>query len=274
MIKIIFPPGSYGTFLTKCLYHFSNLNNNLDKINFLFDANGSSHDFRLNNCSKNLIKCGHIETLDIDYFVDRVITMLPDSQHYLDYFDNQFIKQEFEQTVKYINNYFSFEEINKKLQTSWNYTGNYDHNTPKWIVREWTSFWINDCLIESYNTDKYQKILSLEYYNVNEIFDNLYLLIEKIAKTLNLKLIASKQEIDQTQLKFVQHQRLHNIQLKCQEWVYNITQGNNVSSPCVTIFDEAYVQMLLRTRGYEIKCEGLNDFPSDSSKMLEIIYTN
>jgi len=274
MIKILFPPGCYGTFLTKCLYYFSDLNKDLNKINFSFDANGSSHDFRLNSRSKNIIKCGHVETLQIDLLKDKIITLLPNNLHHLDYFDNQYIKNEFEQTVKYIHSHFSSEEINKKLQTCWNYNGNYNHNTPKWIVREWTSFWINDCLKKSYNVDRYREILSIGQYDVNEIFNNLYLLIETIIQVLDLKLVASKQEIDQTQYKFVQHQRLHNIQLKCQEWVYNIIQGNNVNSPCVTIFDEAYVQMLLRTQGYEIQCDGLNDFPSDSSKMSHIIYKN
>jgi hypothetical protein len=273
MIKIIFAPGCYGTFLTKCLYYFSNLNDNFDKVDFLFDANGSSHDFRSNKHKTSVIDCGHIETLDIDYSVDQVITLLPDSRNYLDYFDNQYIKQEIGHIIGFINSCFSAEETNKKIQTGWGQIENFNSNTPRWIIREWTSFWIDSCLTAAYNSDKYYKVPSLGYYHVSEIFDDLYLLIEKIVAMLGLTLTTPRHEIERIHHKFVQQQKMHNIQLRCQSWVNNIIQGNeNTNSPCITIFDEAYVQMLLRKNGYEIQCNELDKFPTNSKGMIQIIY--
>jgi hypothetical protein len=101
------------------------------------------------------------------------------------------------------------------------------------------------------------------------------LLIEKIIQDLGLKLMVTEEIIKQVQIKFIQHQKLHNIQLKCHTWVDSIIKGiENKNSPCITIFDEAYVQMLLRNQGYEIQCHELNDFPKNSSDMIRVTYKN
>ena len=68
-------------------------------------------------------------------------------------------------------------------------------------------------------------------------------------------------------------QYYHNIQLKCLEWVKScLTNTQSLLSPCKTIFDEAYVQHLIRQSGNEIQCDGLTAFPATSDEMKLIIY--
>ena len=50
--------------------------------------------------------------------------------------------------------------------------------------------------------------------------------------------------------------------------------NNNTASPCQTMLDEAYVQHCLREQGYEIRCDGLDTFPTNSSDLRELIYEN
>ena len=50
--------------------------------------------------------------------------------------------------------------------------------------------------------------------------------------------------------------------------------NNNTDSPCQTLIDEAYVQHSLREQGYEIQCDGLDTFPTNSRDLREIIYEN
>jgi len=273
MIKVLFAPGTYGTFLSKCIYYFSDLSNQASPMSFNFDHTGSSHDFRDVDEAKSIIKYGHINALHINYQVDSVITLIPNTEHFLDYYNNQYIKEAQNHTISYIRSYFSPDEIKATLREHWNFTEPFDHNVPEWILREWTSFWINDILQESYSPTKYQNISSLAQYDVNEIFNDLYLLLEKITQVLDLKILIPKIEIEKIQNQFILHQKLHGIQKKCKDWVLSIIQKkNNIASPCSTIFDEAYVQFLLKNNGYEIQCQNLNVFPVTSTEMIKIIH--
>ena len=41
-----------------------------------------------------------------------------------------------------------------------------------------------------------------------------------------------------------------------------------------TMLDEAYIQHCLREKGYEIRCDGLDVFPTTSRDLRELIYEN
>lgn len=268
MINVLFPPGCYGTFLAKCLYKLTSLNQTGD-CNFVFDEYGSSHDHRLIN-TRHIINYGHV----INYInpMDSLVVIVPCKHHYLDYFDNQFCKNEKEHICNYIHTLYSANEVQYKLLQSWNYSDPLTDNTPTWILREWCSFWIHDCLDQSYSVQKYQGFDRATYVSTQEIFKNLYTLVSNLAADLSLTVTVDKQEIAKIQKNFVKNQKLHGIQKKCQLWVRDIIEGKNSISPCRTIFDEAFVQHLLRTHGYEIKCNELNLYPTNASEFNKIIY--
>ena len=103
MIKVYFPPGCYGTYLSQCVYSYTNLR--VEQFeDFAFSETGNSHQHRYNNHTKSVINCGHIETLEFDKTVDTVV-VLPHNDHMLDYFNNQFVKRNVFIVSRYISIY-------------------------------------------------------------------------------------------------------------------------------------------------------------------------
>jgi hypothetical protein len=80
----------------------------------------------------------------------------------------------------------------------------------------------------------------------------------------------SEENIKNNHRLFLEKQSYHNSQKRIINWVDNIVNNIDAESPCRTILDEAYVQHLLRNRGYEIQCDGLNLFPATALKLKKI----
>jgi hypothetical protein len=273
MLTIVYAPGCYGTFLAKCFYYLTNLSGN-EKLSvidaFNFDKDGSSHDFRKNQNAKGKIAYKHASELTAAN--TQLLSILPCRDHQLDYFDNQFCKQEKKQIVSYSHILFSKDQIEQKLIDGWNYREPLSQNTPRWILREWFSFWLKDCLDRSYDINVYQQLPAKFYTSTLEIFTDLYGILKRGCTQYELTINASMSQVQEIQRQFVKSQTLHNVQKLCDQWVNNIIELQDQASPCLTIFDESWVQHQLRVRGYEIQCDGLDFFPSDSISMAKKIY--
>lgn len=267
MIKVLYNPGCYGTYIARCLYSYTNLRQG-EYVPFTFDSSGSSHILRSNHDAGLNIGYGHPGQLLIDS-TDRVITVLTDSDHFLDYYNNQFHKQGKKHITNYIKNHFTLDEITAKLKNHWNYTKSFDESVPRWILREFCSFWLQDCLTNAYTITQYQDIS----ISTQDIFLNFINRFRHLCQVLDLTINIESDLILEDNKNFSSSQYYHDIQLKCQEWAKSCLPNAQVSlSPCKTILDEAYVQHLLRQRGYEIQCDGLNTFPTTSDEMKSIIY--
>jgi len=269
MITVLFPPGCYGTFLSNCIYKFSELNEDLSR-SLAFDEQGSSHSFRYDRYAKTKISTHHIDTHQPggDTFV-----ILPKLEHALDYFNNQFAKQELGNLVDYICNHFSIEEIKFKLSSNWNYHSGLSVNTPAWILREWCSLWLNDCLTESYGQEKYAIQSACAIIDTDDLFDSFVPTIHNILTSLSLSCQVTDATLEKTASDFKKVQLFHNSQMKCNKWITDVIDSkfdNNIDLN--TIFDEAYIQQQLRFRGWEIKCDGLNMFPRSSLTMKQLLY--
>ena len=53
--------------------------------------------------------------------------------------------------------------------------------------------------------------------------------------------------------------------------VESVTSTNNFALDNLTCLDEIVIQHKLRTKGYEIKCNGLNTFPTTMQQLRDII---
>jgi len=277
MIQIIYAPGCYGTFLARCLYTFTDLSDdgshsNVD-VEFAFDTNGSSHIFRKNINSRGRLIYTHLPLMQY-LETDQYITLIPCSKNFLDYFDNQFAKQEKQQIVSYIQSIFSPEEIHQKLANGWNYMKPLETTTPRWILREWCSLWIEDFFSSCYAVGSYSALPALVQISTQKLFADLSEVVGQIADTLGLKLLVSSTQIEAIQKQFVSAQPYHDIQNRCDIWVERLLQGYNDPTPCLTLFDEAWVQHRLRLLGYEIQCDGLINFPRNAKDLSVIIYEN
>jgi hypothetical protein len=238
-----------------------------------FDNNGSSHHF----WSKKeqllpIIRYGHTDDPSLDIHADHVVTILPCQEHRLDYYNNQFFKTEHEQLINYVLTQISKDEAVYKLNTHWEYTGEFDNNVPRWIMREWSSFWINDVLTQSYHLDEYSKIDSTIQLLTQDIFENWTESFAKLAQTLNHALTVDADTIKKQHEQFLKLQKFHNIQLRCEQYVADLINGVDSNITLYSIFDEAYIQQLLRQHNIEIRCNGLDVFPSTTHQLRDLTY--
>jgi len=272
MIKIVYPPGCYGNYLARCIYTYTNLRQ--EKFTPLdFDKNGSSHVYRDKNLGAHqFIKIGHLNQMQLNP-EDIIISLLPDNDHNLDYYNNQFFKQENGQIIKYIKNQLDKKQISEKVNNYWGYQDGFNNLTPRWILREWCSFWLTDAWNDSYSVKNYSSISNSIPINSTQLVENFDTVFYKLIRDLKLTLTVDLDIINQTHSKFFIKQRFYNSQLKCQQWVnkvFDTTESAEITFD--TIFDESYIQYLLRSRGFEIECNELNQFPSQTNELKKIIY--
>jgi hypothetical protein len=270
MINVLFSIGCYGTYLSRCIYNYTNLRSE-EFCPLTFDSAGSSHEHRQNTIAKQLVWTGHLKTFN-PTISDQTIIVLPNLSHWLDYYNNQFHKNQNQQLVEYILSHLSTTDINCKLKDGWGYNKPFDITVPRWILREFFSLWIADCLTTVYSKEQYNNITNQITIDTQDIILNFNETLDAICQKCNLTLTVDLEIITQTHDRFIASQHYLNSQLNCQAWVTDTILDKNSLSPARTIFDEAYIQHIFRTHGYEIECDGLNDFPTLSTDLKKIIY--
>jgi hypothetical protein len=250
MIHVTWQPGTYGSYIMQSIYAYSNLGND---YNFSIDTTGSSHDFRDSNLRKKYFICDHECAKKSDVCIIGNIT------HGLDYLNNQFTKHDTNNIFKSIEKSFPNEfEAKFKLWPS----------VANWVIREWISFWIKDNIKASYSQLPHADIIASDLFNTDlNIFP-------EIINRLGLTVTVNDATMKYNQSNWIKQQRYHNSQHRCNKWVQDIVKGIKSESPCQTILDEAYVQHCLREQGYEIRCDGLDIFPKNSSDLRELVYEN
>jgi hypothetical protein len=272
MINIIAPPGCYGTYISRCLHHYTSTDGNylLD-----FDTYGSSHAFRELSSSIKKSSLSHwhddndVQAIDADNTV--IITCSTD--HHLDYYDNQFYKQSRGNLVEYMTETAGIDTIQDRLQQGWQYTNKFDDNIPRWIIREYCSFWQSDCWAHSYNNSRYLSLPHVYNFSCQDLWDtDMWQLMNTVGQKLKKKIHAPEDTVHKNHLAFLNCQKYHGIQQRCEQFVKNTIDSVHTDSPCISVFDEAYVQYLLRVQGYEILCHDLNQFPTTSTQLAKTIY--
>ena len=270
MIKIYFAPGCYGNYLGQCLYYFTNLSD--QKIgNFEIDQTGSSHSFRYNSHAKKYLQVGHPAADTTASSQDILIAIINDSQHWLDYYNNHFIKQQQSQITKNISENFSLQEVENKLKNQWNYSGSLDH-APKWILREFLSLCIRDVLHNGYGTYNFDINTATATISTQDFFIDFLNQFKKLCSQLSLQINVNDDTIIANNKLFIDAQQYHGSQLACEHWAQSIINKIKAPSPIQTVIDEAYVQHCLRQLGYEIQCNDLDQFADSADKMADLIY--
>lgn len=268
-VKILYPVGCYGNYLARCIYYYTTLGPGTQVL-FDFDDAGSSHTFRDDVLAQQSIECGHPGTMIMTDH-DAVVAVVPDSRHCLDYYNNQFVKQNHADIVKHLQLQLPEYEIESKLR-EWGYYDKFDHQTPVWILREFLSFWMTDSWDQAYNRDS---MLSASHITIEaeNIVENLKQSISTVAWQLGLEVTAEPETIDTNHNEFKRKQQYLYSQFRCTRWVNSLIDNEtNGTIPIKTIFDEAYIQHLLREHGYGIRCDGLDQFPNQLADMQKLIY--
>ena len=261
MIHICWPQGCYGSYVMQSIYAYSNLGNN-NKL-LIDDNTGSSHTFRIWAVENEIFKPSHRYSSNVDVFVNPVIA------HRLDYLNNSLTKEENNDPIQLFKK--SFPDSYEADTAKWN-----THRI--WTQREWASFCINAWLSTSYTPIEDLKHITFpvvkNWFNTTDLFDTNINVFPDIINRLGLTVTADTATMKANQQQWIEKQIYHNSQHRCNTWVQDILKGNNTTSPCQTILDEAYVQHCLRKQGYEIRCDGLDAFPRTSSELKELLYEN
>lgn len=271
MIKICYPPGCYGSYLSRCIYNYSNLRTQELDL-FQFDKFGSSHDHRDRTKDLGIIQIDHLNNkMSFDH-ADNTLVILPCNDHMLDYFNNVLMKANAGQPLNHLKTLFRQSDIEIKLSQGWKYVYGVNDQIPTWILREFISFWIKDCFDNGYSIKNYQEVPHKICITTQNIFLDFLNIISEIFEVFGLQVMVNESVIVDNHLKFLQAQKYHQSQFRCEQWCNDILTEKVSATPCNTIFDEVYVQYFLRKQGFEIQCDGLNVFPATSTAMIKIIY--
>jgi hypothetical protein len=270
MINVYFLPGCYGTYFAQCVYNYTNLRTNTFR-NFEFSNNGSSHSYRLNVDAWSVIQPRHFKQTDT-IENNQIVSIVPCAEHRLDYYNNQFIKQQHGHLIDYVLTQMSYDSAKEKLKKQWNYTGEFNSTVPQWIMREWCSYWINDVLNSLYDPACYEGLNSVVQFTTQDIFENYINTLYKVVAKLELTITVDIDIINYQHTKFLTLQQFHNSQNKCHQYVTDLIAGNNSNMSLCSIFEEAYIQHLLRQHNLELKCDGLDTFPTTTQHLGTLIY--
>lgn len=273
MIHVVYPQGCYGSYLMQCIYIYSDLGNKTTKPKLkINNKTGSSHQIRESDIVKKYFEFYHLtDVIPYKTRYKNSIVVLPSSNNLLDYMDNQYLKRENGNIIDWIKTQESENIIKNKLSKFWNYSG-YLNNCPNWIFREYISFFIKDSWSFGYDRNFYEKFPSDIKIETNQLFDVSNSAVIDIIHNLGLSLVCDFDEIKESTKYWIGTQKFHNIQNKCDSWINSIISNSYQKNPCLTIIDEAYVQMELRKMGYEIRCDGLIEFPESSLDMHKLVY--
>ena len=269
MIRVLFPPGCYGHYLTGCLYTYTNLNTT--NFDFKLGEDGSSHAFWTHSdCKTKIINQHSFGGGDKYDGPTSTITIIPEPDHYLDYINNQYCKFYKYDLDKFLQDKWWQEDLKLKLSTKWNIQDS--QQAPRWILREYYSFVFLDFLEMNYDRQTYVESKCVASISAQDFFKNFVPVFEKLCQQLNLDL-----DIDQlcsTHEIFLTKQIYHNTQLQIDQWIQDLVSYGTPQSPnpCRTFLDEIYVQAKLRKSGHEIRCDGLEQFPRDFEHMKHLIY--
>lgn len=222
-----------------------------------------------------MIQRDHVNNVLTFDITDNTVVILPVKQQRLDYLNNAFMKYNKGDIIKNLLETVGpqgIDEISHKLSQGWNYTGGFSHTTPRWIVREFVSTWISELLNDCYSEKKYQLVPNKLCITTNDILLDCQNTLLKVFDVLNLQSKVSESDIMTNHQDFLNAQKYVGSQIRCDQWCDDVLKGKYSNTPCQTIFDEIYVQDRLRTKGFEIKCDKLDEFPLTSTALIEIIY--
>lgn len=282
-VLIVYPIGAYGTFLEWCLNYFSGklINDDLP-----FKSNGSSHKFK----GFPLDFPGSITTndylsSDITYDIARTHWLdTPGSRNnvstyinsYKDYF--KFVikihaDQDYNLLVLHnILTKVNFEGKNDFIKTLNEVSHIYDYDAV-WIKREKLSLIIQylHSYWNYYETDSANQLT----ITVSDLITNLKETLKLIFDRLNFKFDPDRlAKIDWVIEHWLALQKYKDIDKLCRNIIESTLNNINYawSKENLTIYDEAYIQMCLRTlHNTELRCYNLNEFPTDSIDLRKIL---
>jgi len=290
-VAIVFSGGAYGTYLEWCLTTLVNNNG----ISEPFTENGNSHKFVGNQA--NMVEWRdyvvgkeqhkfvrvHPKQFSNDCIRDSLCEIANDTTHVIYLYPSQ------QDVLLTVNNYFykiynswfeySFSKhINPdKIYLNWPIEPNTPADQiPDWIKREFLSFYLMPAWFDQVDWGQpldhnCQTLLGITVHDL--LFDFVDTLL-KIEKFCNLKYQILPQDLLPAHAKNLKLQRYLDHDRVCNAVVDSIKNNSNINWDTLSLPSEAWIQWSLRNIGYEIKCHGLDVFPTNSDSLRDILYVS
>jgi hypothetical protein len=147
-------------------------------------------------------------------------------------------------------------------------------DVPQWIKREFLSFylmpnWLSQIEWDQLLTWSNPKCLVI---TVDDLLHNIESTISKIKEFCNLKFERPVSDLLPYHQINLQKQKYLNEDRLCAEIVHSVINGLDFNWQPLSLFSESWVQWELRNQGIEIKCYGIDNFPTNSLHLKELSY--
>ena len=144
-------------------------------------------------------------------------------------------------------------------------------NLEIWQIRENLSHWHSKDfyghLGESAVLIDSDQTCLIDLYDICNHFEQT---IKKILKKLKLPVL--KQDFERVYNEWNKRQVHRHKDIMIRDIVINLTSNKDFVFDRITCLDEIIIQKTLREKGYELKCDGLNTFPTTMNELRKIIY--
>jgi hypothetical protein len=145
---------------------------------------------------------------------------------------------------------------------------------PRWILREHHSMNIFDCWESgcAWFAPNYLKVSNCKFVFISNLFYNFLPTIESIRQFLDVKWIRDPQDLLDFHRTNVKQQKYKYQDIFALQILNSIADGTNFkwNASDITLYTEAFVQRALQQQGIMLKCNGLNDFPTSTDKLIEV----
>jgi len=290
-VPILFNGGAYGTYVEWCLTSLSTS----DQLSSPFRANGASHNFDGNHLlnmqgwrqylsgsdhskfvrlhpktDKNHSLKNHLD--EILQSVDQVIFLYPDTDSVLLNLNNWIDKVWYNRWIDFIGSEVDYKKIYKNWPIA---PDTAIKDIDVWIYREFLSMYLVpswQSQVEWYFPDKWQSP-RCRYIFVKDLLHDFENTITAIADFLKLDVqrpISALLPYHEQNIKLQKHIDQDKI---CNYIIDSILNGDFITWNALPIVSEAWIQWRLRELGYEIRCHGLDTFPTTSVQLKELLYT-
>ena len=289
MIHVFFVPGMFGSTIEYICRSFSN---ELEPINGKVLADGSMHSFKK---LAHLLDVNHVESFfnSSSSIVDVTTPIYPFKEMHLpdilDRFsghltetDSCVLMHAASVTDAELNMLFQYHKIvtglgagldifcngNEHNITAWDSTYTNWNQMKPWQLREWISLFYVDFVQEWIDSSQQVPAKFLTVRNMDFLSDP-YVVAKEIFNHCKL---TQKPELDE----FLKNWRIAQQYIVDEFELLNDIVTSTVNHQLlswnpVNIIAEAIIQQRLRALGYEIQCDGLNTFPTDSKTLYNLL---
>ena len=293
-VPIIFSSGSYGTYLEWCL---TTLTTDVD-VNSPLTANGNSHNFHGNHLFgidgwRQYLASSTYHSFvrfhpkiyqtddvyknlnEISSAVDFFVYLYPSQHTLLLALNNQFTKM-WKDWWKYL--FYNYKIDVGKIYSNWPV----DPLTPidqipNWVKREFLSYYLMPMYFDQVAWDypEHHNQHNCMFVSIDNLLYDFKNIIFKIVDRSGVNLVKPIDTLDSHHYQMLSRQKNINQDALCKQIIDSIIDQKMFDwlDQSLPLVSESYIQWQLRKLGFEIRCDGLDTFPTNSVQLKELLYT-